>query len=118
MPNLPLRPCTQSGCPALTKTGRCPQHARPVRPALARPRLYDELRGNCVERGYDHTWKKKRDAWLKLHLYCVVCGRQATVVDHRIPKSIGGRDDESNYQSLCTVHHNQKTGRERRRGIM
>ncbi|MEO7863623.1 MAG: HNH endonuclease [Nitrospirales bacterium] len=46
-----------------------------------------------------------------------MCGRPATLVDHVRPKSIGGRDDESNYQSLCTVDHARKTGNERRRGI-
>ena len=117
MPNLPPRPCAQSGCPSLVPRGRCEQHQKPARPVVQTIRLYDHRRGNATARGYGYPWRIVRNAWLKKHSFCVVCGRPATVVDHRIPKSIGGRDDESNYQSLCTLHHNQKTGSERRRGI-
>jgi 5-methylcytosine-specific restriction protein A len=53
----------------------------------------------------------KRAAWLEEHPYCVVCGEVATEVDHVIPLSAGGADDESNYQSLCKTHHSVKTGR-------
>lgn len=31
------------------------------------------------------------------------------IVDHKIPKALGGRDDESNYRSLCMTCHNYKT---------
>lgn len=117
MPSLPLRPCGQSGCPTLVARGRCLQHQRPAGSILQTVRRYDNRRGNATARGYGYPWRITRNAWLKRFPFCVVCGKQANVVDHRIPKSIGGRDDESNYQSLCTTCHNQKTGRERRRGI-
>ena len=117
MPTLPLKPCPQSGCPALTTGGRCPAHQRPKSPDPVRMKRYDSARGNATARGYGYPWQKIRNAWLKRFPFCVLCGKAASVVDHIRPKSIGGRDDDSNYQSLCTKHHAEKSGRERRRGI-
>ncbi len=37
----------------------------------------------------------------------------AVLVDHIVPLSQGGKDEESNYQSLCVMHHNKKTAKER-----
>ena len=37
----------------------------------------------------------------------------AALVDHIIPLSQGGKDEDSNYQSLCVTHHNRKIARER-----
>jgi Restriction endonuclease len=31
------------------------------------------------------------------------------IVDHIIPRSQGGRDEENNFQSLCDTCHNYKT---------
>lgn len=118
MPNLPLKPCNQSGCRALVSRGRCDIHQRPALPPHEKPRRYDDTRGNATARGYGYPWRKKRNAWIERHPNCAVCGKPGKFVDHRIPKSIGGADDESNYQTLCTLCNNQKTGRERRRGIL
>ena len=114
MPMLPLRPCTQSGCPALTSTGRCPAHPRPVRPAVVPARLYDDRRGSSAQRGYGYAWQQTRAAYLKAHPRCSQCGQPATVVDHVRAKRHGGADDESNYQPLCKKHHDMKTARERK----
>ena len=51
------------------------------------------------------------------HPLCVECkkiGRTslATILDHVVPLIDGGRDDESNYQSLCVDHHDAKTAAE------
>ncbi len=37
------------------------------------------------------------------------CGEPAKVVDHIIPKTLGGTDEESNLQSICERCHNRKT---------
>jgi len=75
-----------------------------------------EYRGS---REYDKSrWKKARIAYLKQNPLCVECANAGTVeaanvVDHIIPhrNDMGIFWDVSNWQSLCTMHHNQKTGR-------
>lgn len=114
MPNLPLRPCTHSGCPALTATGRCPAHQRLPKPAAQAVRLYDDRRGSSTQRGYGYAWQQRRKEFIKNHPTCSKCPRPTTDVDHRIPKSRGGSDDDSNLQPLCSFHHKQKTAHERR----
>jgi len=61
------------------------------------------------------------------HPTCAECarrgfGKAATDVDHLVPLSVGGADDESNYESKCHECHSAKTAREdgalgMRRGI-
>ena len=55
--------------------------------------------------------------------WCVVCLAKepfiyelATIRDHRIPLSEGGRDDETNEQPICQDCHQQKTQMESARG--
>jgi 5-methylcytosine-specific restriction protein A len=38
----------------------------------------------------------------------------ATEVDHIVPKSQGGTDDDDNLQAICSPCHKTKTGSERR----
>ena len=64
------------------------------------------------------SWMRIRAKWLREHPMCCKCqeegalGIVATELDHVIPLSQGGRDDESNYQSLCYSHHKAKTAEE------
>jgi 5-methylcytosine-specific restriction protein A len=99
-----------------------PQRHRPLR--LPRP----DDRPSAARRGYGSRWQAYRLAFLRSHPLCAECERNgrltpATVVDHIIPH----RGDwelfwrEGNHQSLCAVHHSEKTverdggfGRERR----
>jgi 5-methylcytosine-specific restriction endonuclease McrA len=37
----------------------------------------------------------------------------ATEVDHRLPKSQGGTDDDANLQSICSPCHKTKTATEK-----
>lgn len=80
-------------------------------------KAWDEQRGTVTERGYGHAWRKVRAAWLRSHPWCAECERQglltrATVLDHVRPKSMGGKDDDGNYQSMCESCHNTKRQRE------
>ena len=50
-----------------------------------------------------------RDQWR-----CYRCGRPAREVDHVIPASQGGSDDDSNLAAICYECHVSKTGREGR----
>ena len=112
MPSRPPRPCAVQRCPNLVYNGgsRCEEHLLP------RDRKGETVRASAAARGYGSEWKQKRDAWLAKHPWCVdLYGRhqakkiRASMVDHIIPKAQGGRDDETNYQSLCTSCHNYKT---------
>lgn len=59
---------------------------------------------------------ERRIRWLRANPLCVACAPRVTAaeeVDHVIPLSRGGRDDESNFQSLCVAHHKAKSLAER-----
>jgi 5-methylcytosine-specific restriction endonuclease McrA len=53
---------------------------------------------------------KLRDQWT-----CQACQKVTTQleVDHRIPMSLGGSDEDDNLQSLCIPCHEAKSRRER-----
>jgi 5-methylcytosine-specific restriction protein A len=97
MPMLPKQPCRVVGCPVL---GPCPKHARPTLPTQEKPRLYDDRRGSSTARGYGYAWRKRREQYIKLHPFCVRCGKPTEQVDHIIPKSRGGSELDRNLQAL------------------
>ena len=78
----------------------------------------DERRGSRHERGYGTDWDKQRKRILRrdkgLCQVDLAAGRYrpAKEVDHIIPKSQGGTDDDSNLQSICHECHQAKTARE------
>jgi 5-methylcytosine-specific restriction protein A len=104
--------CSVPGCPErAAQRGRCFKHAAHTQ------QQYEQARGTSTERGYGSAWRKVRGAYLLAYPFCVDCyklGRMqyAEHVDHIVPKSQGGADDESNWQSLCASHHSAKTMRE------
>ena len=68
-------------------------------------------------RGYGTTHDRIRRALLRDEPNCRECAKhgrmtKATHADHIIPRCIGGADDRSNYQPLCTAHSLSKSGRE------
>lgn len=53
---------------------------------------------------YSTNYRKKRKLILKRDNHiCLYCGQQATTVDHIIPISKGGTDDDDNLVSACTT---------------
>ncbi len=60
-------------------------------------------------------WRVRRAGKLKMNPLCEECQREGrhvvgNVVDHIIPRSMGGADyDWNNLQTLCYEHHNKKT---------
>ena len=71
-------------------------------------RDYDKLR----LRGRKAVERRKR--WLYAHPLCVTCEAQGRVraaveLDHIIPLSKGGADDESNLAGLCHLCHELKS---------
>jgi 5-methylcytosine-specific restriction protein A len=70
------------------------------------------------KRGYGTAWDKLRKRILARdkHL-CQQCRREGRItsgnqVDHIKPKAKGGTDDETNLETLCKAHHDEKTARE------
>ena len=113
MPMKPRRPCSHPGCPELTNERYCDKHQKQV------TKEYDQRRGSAASRGYDHRWVKARWRYIAEHPLCVECEKvgklmPANVVDHVVAHK-GDKVlfwDESNWQSLCTYHHNLKTAKE------
>jgi len=110
MPSRSLRPCSYPGCHTLVGVGsRCALHARQA----------EQQRGTSTARGYGYQWRKIRDAFLQKHPWCSDpfgdhLGElvKATQADHKIPKALGGTDDESNLDPKCDHCHDKKTAKE------
>lgn len=106
------KPCKKPGCPNVTRGYFCGEHS------TYRPPHDRDNRPNANSRGYNWQWQKARKQQLKRQPLCEHCLdldviTPATVVDHIIPHR-GDMTlfwDESNWQSLCKRHHDQKTGR-------
>lgn len=116
MPDAPLRPCAEPGCPALVGGGRCQAHAR----------QRDQRRGTAHQRGYTYRWSQYSQAWLRRfplcglrvdgllhdeHSQCVREGRitAAACTDHILgPKHGGDFWDPQNHQSLCLPCNTRK----------
>lgn len=100
------KPCGHFGCPRLTNSKYCYEHAV----------IYKDERGTPAERGYDRKWRKARVFFLEAHPFCTKCKAEgklikADVVDHIVPHR--GDEalfwDESNWQPLCKKCHDRKT---------
>ena len=101
---LPQKQCTHPGCRALTAGGRrfCDKHHR----TWIRSTDYERLRGRRAV--------TRRERLLRSSPLCVVCHAAGRVtlgveVDHVVPLSRGGSDDETNLQVLCRGCHADKT---------
>lgn len=101
MPVRPASPCSKPGCPHRKP---CPVHGSSYRRAK-------DTRPSAAARGYDQKWRRIRAAFLKKFPACVVCGEEATEVDHITPLGEGGSNEWSNLQPMCKSHHSEKTNR-------
>lgn len=109
----PLKPCKYIGCPKLVEYKYCEEHKK----------FNQSERYSASRRGYDSTWKKARERFLKVNPLCVKCKEtgslvRSTVVDHIKPHR-GNKSlfwDESNWQALCKKCHDKKTMTEDRYG--
>lgn len=115
MANSAFKPCNKHGCPNLTKEKFCPDHKDLDKTKRIfnkeKAREYDRQRGTAAERGYDHSWRKYREQFLKRNPKCVMCGAKATVCDHILPHK-GNKilfNARFNHQALCRPCHDRKT---------
>lgn len=71
-------------------------------------KLTDEIKP--AKRLSSEDWQIVRCAVLDRDNYrCKKCGRPGREVDHIKPKKLGGTDDLSNLQTLCSNCHTKKT---------
>ena len=137
MPQHPLRPCTQPGCPGLTRDADrlCSQHkhlAKEVGGSTpnALQKKWGGTRPSSTSRGYNSRWQRYAKNFLMGHPLCVECLRKnegghgiprdaperiraSEVVDHIVPHR-GDQElfwNPANHQALCKHCHDQKTGR-------
>ena len=97
---------------------RLPTHRARVNKLL--PKRKDR-RPSATARGYGGLWPKVRARQLVRQPLCEVCleaGRTTLAQDvhHRVPLRQGGDNSPENLESLCHMHHSQKTGRATHRG--
>jgi hypothetical protein len=57
------------------------------------------------------AWRERRARQLTEYHYCAVCGQRAVIADH-IDNIGAGGDWSGPLQSLCKIHHAQKTASE------
>lgn len=78
----------------------------------------DVRRGSRHERGYGAEWVRIRERIMVRDCgLCQPCMRARRVtaahaVDHIVPKSQGGGDDDNNLQAICNPCHSEKTAGE------
>ena len=108
MAQLPLRACQIPYCNGLaTHHGYCERHAR------EREQRYEQGRGTPAVRGYDARWARRRRQFLREHPTCVLCGRPAMHVHHRIALRDGGDASDENLLALCHSCHSSVTIKQR-----
>lgn len=113
MPKRFKHPCACPGCPELTDGQYCPAHQKV---ADKRRRIRRKEQGGDLYSS--RRWRRFRKMFLAAHPICSTpgCGQPATEVDHIIPLSKDGTNDESNFQSKCKSCHSRKTAKEGRWG--
>jgi 5-methylcytosine-specific restriction protein A len=105
MPYKPNKPCAHPGCPKLTPSRFCPDHAKQD------ARDYEKYRRDPVTRKrYGYAWRKIRDLYIAAHPLCERCesaGRvvPAREVHHILPLSQGGTHAADNLMALCPSCH-------------
>lgn len=107
MPRRPPKPCPQCGA-LLYDNNICANHERLPATVEARP--------SASARGYGWDWKTNvRDPYIAANPWCVDPYQlhkgqhiKARIVDHKLPRRLGGTDDWTNLQGLCSKCHQIK----------
>lgn len=114
MPTAAPKPCTR--CGVLVRDGSSKCQAHKVREGS----FADKARGTRHERGYGTAWDRMRERIMRRDGgLCQPSLRHGLVVtahdvDHRVPKALGGTDDDDNLQAISRAVHQAKTAAEKR----
>lgn len=129
----PMKLCHFPGCRTLIDGSEmyCNKHSKEVisRQQLAaheinaaryHKRMYDSDESKYQQFYHSTAWRKASKLWLESHPVCVECLKQGVIkqgriVDHVIPlrKAWDKRLDTGNLQTLCIMHHNRKSAKEK-----
>ena len=64
------------------------------------------------DKGSTSSWRKLRSMIIKRDGCCQMCGTEERLsVDHIVPRTLGGDDNPSNLQVLCSSCNSSKGGR-------
>ena len=112
MPTSPKRPCSHPGCPRLTNSRFCEEHAKQEAQRYERYQ-----RDPTVKKLYGRAWQRVRDRFIAAHPLCQRCKERSKItpaqeVHHIVSLSQGGTHDETNLMVLCTSCHSEITARE------
>jgi 5-methylcytosine-specific restriction protein A len=113
---MPVRAPRICGCGKVVPSGiTCPCQAARARDRKAR---FDKKRPTARQRGYTVAWETESKAFLASNPICRRCDQPATVVDHIQPHKGAQRLfwNRTNWQPLCSHHHNSAKQSEERRG--
>ena len=101
------KPCAYPGCPKLTASRYCDEHAKQ---AAKQYNLYS--RDPATSKRYSGSWKRLRAVFLSAHPLCERCKdegrfRAADMVHHKVKLTDGGTNDWSNLMALCQECHSR-----------
>jgi len=105
MPYKPRKPCSHPGCPKLTDSRFCEDHAKQD------AQEYEKYRRDpATRKRYGRAWKRIRDQYITKHPLCEQCEENGYItasqeVHHKVPLSEGGTHDEGNLKALCSPCH-------------
>lgn len=113
---IPSRPCTYPGCTNFAKHGRCEKHKKQA------DKLYDKFREDEPWRQWIHSvrYRVAISIYKAANPFCERClmeGKEEPVyiVHHRVPHK-GNWElfwSDSNWESICTKHHEGLHGPDR-----
>lgn len=114
MPTLPTPKCANALC-----TNRTESRKRSLCIVCQREKYKADALHEADPFYWTPAWRSVRLNKLKRDPLCCEClkinlVKRATVVDHIIPRRLGGADfADDNLQSMCAAHHNKKRAKER-----
>ena len=107
MPRKPATPCSYPGCPKLTHTRYCDEHAK-----IAEHNYRKYERDPEIDKRYGHEWRRIRARYVAEHPLCEQCQKDGRLtptqeVHHILPLSRGGTHDFANLMALCKPCHSR-----------
>ena len=107
MPYKSKKPCAYPGCPKLTASRYCDEHAK------AEAKRYNQFdRDPASNKRYGRSWARIRAAFLSQNHLCEWCNKDgrlkpAQMVHHKVKLTDGGTNDWSNLMALCQECHSR-----------
>lgn len=107
MPRKPATPCSYPGCPKLTHSRYCDEHAK-----LAERNYRKYERDPQIDKRYGSEWRRIRARYVAEHPLCEQCQKDGRLtptqeVHHIQPLSKGGTHDFTNLMALCKPCHSR-----------